>query len=162
MSVIIKPLDKSEFELIWPFFHDILKAGKTYSYDPDTTLEEGRNIWCAPEKKAYVALVDDVPVGTFYIRANQLGLGDHIANGGFMVSPNHTGKGYGREMAREMVNIAKEMGFYGMQFNFIVEDNGASLHIWKDMGFEVVGTVPDAMRHSEKGYTPVHILYRKL
>ena len=65
-------------------------------------------------------------------------------------------------MGEAMVNEARRLGYHGMQFNFIVQDNLPSLSIWKKLGFEIVGTVPDAMRHAEKGLMPVHILYKKL
>lgn len=158
----IRPLHAGDFALVWPIVEPIIRAGKTYSYDPSLTFEQARDIWCAPEKTPFVALSGDTPVGTFYIRANQLGLGNHIANGGFMVAPGQCGKGYGTAMGQAMVEKARQMGYHGMQFNFIVEDNAPSLRIWKRLGFEIVGTVPDAMRHEEKGLTPVHILYRQL
>ncbi|MCI5049248.1 MAG: GNAT family N-acetyltransferase [Rickettsiales bacterium] len=161
-EVVISPLKREEFERVWPIFHTIIGDGKTYSYDPDLTIEEARAIWCADEKTPYIAEVDGVPVGTFYLRANQLGLGNHVANGGFMVAPEHAGKGYGRQMGQRMIDEAKATGYHGMQFNFVVEDNVPSLKIWTSLGFEIVGTVPDAMRHREKGLMAVHIMYKKL
>jgi Sortase and related acyltransferases len=162
MSLTIRPITTEEFDLVWPIFEPIIREGKTYSYDPKLTMDEARAIWCAPEKTPFVALAGDRPVGTFYIRANQLGLGNHIANGGFMVAPGQCGKGYGTAMGEAMVKEARRLGYHGMQFNFIVQDNEPSLRIWKKLGFEIVGTVPDAMRHAEKGLMPVHILYKKL
>lgn len=161
-NLTIRPLPRREFDKVWPIFEAIIRAGKTYSYSPDLSMEEARGIWCAPEKTPYVAEVDGEAVGTFYLRANQLGLGNHVANGGFMVAPEHVGKGYGTHMARHMVAEAKAAGYHGMQFNFVVEDNDHSLRIWQRLGFEIVGRVPDAFRHSEKGLTAVYILYRKL
>lgn len=158
----IRLLSPEEFELVWPIFEPIVREGKTYSYDPDITFEQAQAIWTAPEKQPYVALQADRAVGTFYLRPNQLGLGNHICNGGFMVAPGQCGKGIGTAMARAMVNEAKRQGYHGMQFNFIVEDNEASLRIWKRLGFETVGTVPDAFRHRDKGLMAVHILYRRL
>lgn len=162
MNLTIRPITAEEFGLVWPIFEPIIREGKTYSYPPDMRFEQARNTWCAPEKTPFVALDGDTPVGTFYIRANQLGLGDHVANGGFMVAPGQCGKGYGTAMGAAMVEQARAMGYHGMQFNFIVQDNIPSLRIWKRLGFEIVGTVPDAFRHAEKGLMPVHILYRKL
>lgn len=162
MNLTIKPITAADFDLVWPIFEPIIRAGKTYSYDPSLTFEQSRDIWCAPEKTPFVAMVGDQAVGTFYIRANQLGLGNHIANGGFMVAPGQCGKGYGTAMGEAMVNEARRLGYHGMQFNFIVQDNMPSLSIWKKLGFDIVGTVPDAMRHAEKGLMPVHILYKKL
>lgn len=162
MTLTIQPVTPERFDLVWPIFASVIREGKTYSYDPSLTFEQGRDIWCSPEKAPFVAMVDGAAVGTFYIRANQLGLGNHIANGGFMVAPGQCGKGYGTAMGKAMVNEARKLGYHGMQFNFIVADNEPSLRIWKKLGFESIGTVPDAMRHSEKGLMPVHILYKKL
>ena len=160
--VTIRPLEPDEFDLVWPIFSAVIREGKTYSYSPDLTFEQSRDIWFSAEKTPFIALEGDRPIGTFYLRANQLGLGDHIANGGFMVAQGECGKGIGTAMAARMVEEARKQGYHGMQFNFIVQDNERSLRIWHKLGFEIVGTVPDAMRHSEKGLTPVHILYKKL
>lgn len=162
MSFEIKPVTVDNFEMVWPIFESVVRAGTTYSYPPDLTFEQSRDIWCAEEKTPYMAINDGEVVGTFYIRANQLGLGDHVANGGFMVAPGQCGKGYGTKMGQAMVDEAKRMGYHGMQFNFIVQGNERSLRIWDKLGFDIVGTVPDAFRHAEKGLTPVHILYKKL
>lgn len=158
----IRPLQRREFDKVWPIFHAIVSAGETYSYDPDTTKDQGAAIWFAEEKTPYIAEVNGEAVGTFYLRDNQLGLGDHIANGGFMVAPEHAGKGYGTQMALCMIEEAKRAGYTGMQFNFVVEGNDRSLNIWKKLGFAIVGTVPNAFRHAKKGLTPVNILYREL
>lgn len=162
MSLIIRQMAKDEFDKVWPFYSAIIRAGKTYSYPPDLTFEQGRDIWFAEGKTPFIAEIDGEAVGTFYLRSNQLGLGDHVANGGFMVAPQHIGKGYGTQMGEAMVEEARKAGYHGMQFNFIVVDNEPSLRVWKKLGFEIVGTVPDAFRHSEKGLMSVHILYRKL
>lgn len=162
MSVEIRRLERDEFALIWPIFEAVIRDGKTYSYPTDLTMEQGRDIWFASEKTPYVAIKDGEAVGTFYLRANQLGLGNHIANGGFMVSPKHAGKGYGSIMGACMVEEAKKAGYHAMQFNFVVEDNIRSKKIWQKLGFEIVGTVPDAFRHREKGLMAVHIMYKKL
>ena len=49
-----------------------------------------------------------------------------------------------------------------MQFNAVVASNTRALRLWESLGFEIVGTVPDAFRHATQGATAVHILYREL
>lgn len=162
MTLNIRPLAADEFDLVWPIFEAVIRAGKTYSYAPDLTKEEGRAIWFAPEKTPFVAEADGKAVGTFYLRANQLGLGNHVANGGFMVSPDYAGRGYGSQMGARMVEEARKAGYHGMQFNFVVENNEPSIRVWKKLGFEIAGHVPDAFRHQELGLMGVYIMYRKL
>ena len=49
-----------------------------------------------------------------------------------------------------------------MQFNAVVATNERALRLWDSLGFEIVGTVPDAFRHPSNGPTAIHIMYRLL
>jgi ribosomal protein S18 acetylase RimI-like enzyme len=49
-----------------------------------------------------------------------------------------------------------------MQFNFVVSTNTAAIRLWKQLGFKIVGTLPGAFRHAEKGYVDVYVMYRSL
>jgi ribosomal protein S18 acetylase RimI-like enzyme len=49
-----------------------------------------------------------------------------------------------------------------MQFNFVVLTNESAVHLWRDLGFEIVGTLPGAFRHSEKVYVGVYVMFRSL
>jgi ribosomal protein S18 acetylase RimI-like enzyme len=49
-----------------------------------------------------------------------------------------------------------------MQFNAVVATNTTALRLWRDLGFTVVGTVPEAFRHPADGYVGLHVMYRRL
>jgi ribosomal protein S18 acetylase RimI-like enzyme len=49
-----------------------------------------------------------------------------------------------------------------MQFNFVVSTNESALHLWQQLGFKIVGTLPGAFRHSQKGYVDVYVMFRSL
>jgi ribosomal protein S18 acetylase RimI-like enzyme len=49
-----------------------------------------------------------------------------------------------------------------MQFNFVVSTNVRAIHLWKQLGFKIVGTLPCAFRHPEKGYVDSYVMYRSL
>lgn len=115
----------------------------------------------APGNTVFVAELRDEVVGTAYVRANMTGLGDHVCNAGWMVHPDHQGKGVGRPFAEYVIGQARQAGYRAMQFNAVVATNPA-VELWESLGFEIVGTVPDAFRHAEHGLTPVHIMYRQL
>ena len=48
-----------------------------------------------------------------------------------------------------------------MQFNFVVKSNTAAVKLWRAIGFEIIGEIPDAM-YSKNGLTNAYIMYRKL
>lgn len=118
--------------------------------------------WFSPEKYAYVAEENRKVLGTYWLKANQPGLGSHIANAAYMVSLDSKGKGIGRRMAEHSLEEARRMGFTAMQFNFVVKSNSAAVTLWKSVGFEVIGEIPDAFRHLSEGLTNAYIMYRKL
>jgi hypothetical protein len=49
-----------------------------------------------------------------------------------------------------------------MQFNAVVETNGPAVHLWEELGFKVLTTVPGAFDHSQHGYVGLHVMYKSL
>jgi len=65
-------------------------------------------------------------------------------------------------MAEHCLSEARRMGFHGMQFNFVISTNTRAIHLWNQLGFEIVGTLPGAFRHPEKGFVDVYVMYLSL
>jgi ribosomal protein S18 acetylase RimI-like enzyme len=79
-----------------------------------------------------------------------------------MVAPDARGQGIGRAMAEHCLTEARRLGFRAMQFNFVISTNESAVHLWQDLGFKIVGTLPGAFRHPEKDYIDVYVMYRSL
>ena len=62
-------------------------------------------------------------VGTYYLRANQQGGGDHVANCGYATAPAASGRGIARAMCLHSLERAQARGFRAMQFNCVVASN---------------------------------------
>jgi len=155
----------SDWVGIWPIFRAVVTTGDTYAYAPNTTEAEARDIWMQPgtdRKFTYVADQTGSIIGTAYLKPNSVGLGDHICNAGWMIAPESAGQGVGRRFAEHVLDQARDLGFVGMQFNAVVASNTRAVQLWESMGFEIVGTVPDAFRHATDGPTAVHIMYNAL
>jgi L-amino acid N-acyltransferase YncA len=147
---------------IWRIFHDVVATGDTYVFEANTSRTKALGYWLAPATNCYVALSDQQIVGTYILKANQPGLGSHVANAGFMVAPSARGCGVGRTMAVHCLEEAERLGFRAMQFNFVVATNENALRLWKDLGFKIVGTLADGFRHARRGFVDVYIMYRRL
>jgi GNAT superfamily N-acetyltransferase len=105
---------------------------------------------------------DGAILGTAKMGPNRDGRGSHVATASFMVSPEARGGGVGRALGEHMIAWARDNGYRGVQFNAVVETNTAAVALWRELGFDVVGTVPDAFDHSEHGYVGLHVMYRSL
>lgn len=65
-------------------------------------------------------------------------------------------------MAVFSIEEARRLGYLAMQFNFVVKSNEAAVKLWLDSGFKIIGEIPEAFNHKEKGLTNALIMYRKI
>jgi len=160
--ITIRKYTEEDKERIWEIIKFVISAGDSFTLSPASTREEMLADWCSAEKHTYVAVSEDKVVATFYIKANQTGLGSHIANGSYMVAPEARGKSIGRKIGEFSITEAKRFGYNAMQFNFVVKSNEKAVRLWLSLGFEIIGEIPEAFNHAEKGLTNAYIMYRKL
>ena len=158
----IRAATEADRDAIWNIFHEIIAAGDTYAFDPKMSREEALAYWFRADTRTYVAEKNGRVVGTYILKPNQLGSGSHVANAAFMVAPASERLGVGRRMAEHCLSEARRMGFHAMQFNFVISTNTRAIRLWKKLGFDIVGTLPGAFRHPEKGYVDVYVMFRSL
>ncbi len=158
----IRKTQTSDRDAIWEIIRTVIATGDTYVFAPETPEDEMIAYWFSPEKYVYVAEEDGEILGTYWIKANQPGLGSHVGNGAYMVSPKAKGKGIGRLMAEHSLEEARRLGFKSMQFNFVVKSNIAAVRLWQSVGMQIIGEIPDAFDHRVDGMTNAYIMFRKL
>ena len=158
----IRSATNEDRDAIWNIFHAIVAAGDTYAFDPKMSRDEALAYWFRADTHTYVAERDGCVVGTYILKANQPGLGSHVANAAFMVASDAQGSGVGRRMAEHCLGEARHLGFRAMQFNFVVSTNTPAIHLWEQLGFKVVGTLPGAFRHPKRGYVDVYVMFHSL
>jgi ribosomal protein S18 acetylase RimI-like enzyme len=44
----------------------------------------------------------------------------------------------------------------------VVSTNESAIRLWERLGFKIVGTLPGAFRHPDKGYVDVYVMFRSL
>ena len=73
-----------------------------------------------------------------------------------------SGQGIGKAMGEFSLEEAKRLGYKAMQFNIVVKSNERAVRLWKKLGFEIIGEIPEAFNHMTNGLTNAYIMYRKL
>ena len=155
---------------IWPFFSEIVQEGETYAYDPAMTSDEARAMWLEAPARTVVAVDGDgdgdgdgeTVLGSATMGPNRPGNGAHVATASFMVSRAARGRGTGRALGEEVIRWATASGFRSIQFNAVVETNTAAVTLWRSLGFEIIGTVPEAFAHPRDGYVGLHVMHQRL
>jgi len=159
----IREATAQDWDAIWPFFALIVREGATYAYDLDLDADAGRAIWMAsPPGRTVVARDGGRVVGSATMGANRGGNGAHVATASFMVDPAARGRGVGRALGEHVISWATQAGFRAIQFNAVVESNAPAVALWRSLGFEIVGTVPEAFDHPDDGLVGLHVMLRRL
>lgn len=156
----IREATREDWNVIWPIFREIVAAGETYAYERDTSKEQGKRIWLDTPRRTYVSEDNNQILGSYYIKSNQAGPGSHVCNCGYMVSSIARGRGLATSMCEHSQEVAKELGYKAMQFNFVASSNEGAVRLWKKLGFETVGKLPKAFNHPSKGYVDALVMYK--
>jgi len=158
---MIRAATPEDGDAVWAILEPILRAGETYALPRDWSREQLLAFWFAPDHEVFVA-EDDAIVGTYFLCANHLGGGAHVANCGYATSVAAQGKGVARSMCEHSLAHAKARGFRAMQFNFVIASNTRAVALWQRMGFSIAGTLPSAFEHPTRGFVDAHVMFREL
>ena len=158
----ISEITKSDFELFWPVFKEIVLAQETYAIEPDIDFDSAYKLWCLSPQKAFVIKDDKLILGTYYIKANAAGPSSHICNCGYMVNPKSRGKGLARKLCIHSQELALGLGYKAMQFNSVVSTNEVAIELWKKLGYKIIGTIPRAFKHKKLGFVDSFIMHKEL
>lgn len=158
----IRRATEQDYNQVWEIFSKVIETGDTYVFDPKTPKTDLKKHWFAEYMETFVAEENGIILGTYMIKPNQIDLGNHIANCGYMVSPKAQGKGIGKLLCEHSLQTAKENGFIGIQFNIVVSTNEGAVKLWENYGFKIIGTTPNGFRHSKLGFVNTYIMYKSL
>ena len=162
--VLIRKANDKDWPAIWPFLRKVVAAGETYTLPRDIGEKQARELWLLepPGRTVVAAKPDGTIAGTAKMNPNHQGPAAHIATASFIVDPAHSGYGIGRALGEHVLDWARSEGYRAMQFNAVVETNTRAVALWRSLGFEVLGTVPEGFLHPTHGYVGLHIMHRNL
>jgi ribosomal protein S18 acetylase RimI-like enzyme len=158
----IRAAAAADYDAVWNILAPTIQAGETYPLPRDMGRDEALAYWFSDGHEVFVAEQDGHILGTYYLRANQLGGGGHVANCGYITAPWARGRGVARLMCQHSLAAAAARGFRAMQFNFVVSTNEPAVRLWQACGFQIVGRVPCAFHHPAHGDVDTLVMHRPL
>lgn len=158
----IRPVTRADHDALWVMLKPVLRAGDTYILPRNMSRADAIAYWCAPAHITFVAVQDGVLLGTYYLRDNQAGPGDHVCNCGYVVSSAASGRGVATALNSHSQVTAKKHGYRAMQYNAVVSTNDPAVKLWQRCGFDIIGTLPGAFLHPDLGYVDAHLMFKSL
>ncbi|MES1929177.1 acetyltransferase [Salinisphaera dokdonensis CL-ES53] len=149
---------------LWALIEPVFRAGETYSYPTDISEEQARAVWIEQPVATFVAVDAGTGelLGTYFLKPNQPGLGNHVCNCGYIVATKARGRGVASALCEHSQSEAIAHGFRAMQYNLVVETNTGAVRLWQRLGFEIVGQLPGAFRHPVEGEVDAFVMYKRL
>src|SRR5262245_22271569 len=114
--MLIRPARKADESAVFAIIDPTIRAGETFALDRDMIEEEALAYWMGQDRETFVAEENGVILGTYYMRANQPGGGQHVCNCGYMTSASASGRGVARQMCEHSLSHARMRGYRAMQF----------------------------------------------
>ena len=158
----VRAATRADDEAIWAILEPIIRAGETYALPRGWSREVAIAWWHAAGHDVFVAEDGGAIAGTYFVCANHLGGGAHVANAGYATASHAQGKGIARAMCEHSIEHARGRGFRAMKFNFVISSNVRAVALWERMGFGIVGTLPGAFEHPVLGDVDAFVMYRRL
>ncbi|EAP98230.1 putative acetyltransferase [Janibacter sp. HTCC2649] len=161
---VIREIAEDDWVEFFPTFTEVIEAGETYAFPVGLSIDEARGWWLESPPGVTVVAVDEsgVVLGSAKSGPNRPGRGSHVATASFMVSSAARGHGVGRALGEWVLAWAREQGYAAMQFNAVVETNVAAVALWQDLGFTIIGTVPEAFDSRGHGRVGLHVMHQHL
>lgn len=160
-QLIIRMAEDQDKKVLYKLFMQVANTKEAFMHDNRTSFEEWEKFWFGENKVTYTALEGNEIVGSYKIAPNQPWLGNHVANGGYMVDAKHRGKRIGELLGKHSIKEAISKGFTAMQFNAVVSTNNGAIKLWEKLAFKIVGECPKAFIHPVHGPTSTYIMYRE-
>lgn len=159
----IRRVAKRDWAAVWKILEPVFRAGESYVYSPDISEADARSQWVEIPKRCFVATDGEGEIlGTYYLKENQQGLGNHFCTCGYVVAEDARGQGVASAMCWHSQQEARKHRFVAMQYNLVATSNVGAIRLWEQHGFEVVGRLPGAFRHARLGNVDTLIMYKEL
>ncbi|KGN37860.1 GNAT family N-acetyltransferase [Knoellia subterranea] len=163
--MLIRSITEADWTAFFPTFTEVVEAGETYAFPAGLDIDEARGWWLESPPGVTVVAVDEETgevLGSAKTGPNRPGRGSHISTASFMVSSGARGRGVGRALGEWVLAWAREQGYAAMQFNAVVETNTVAVKLWQDLGFTIIGTVPEAFDSRAHGRVGLHVMHQYL
>ncbi|MEM7544929.1 MAG: GNAT family N-acetyltransferase [Pseudomonadota bacterium] len=158
----IRSYDAEDEDALWSILEPVIRAGETYALPRNMQRAAAIAYWTGAPRDVLVAERGGAVLGTYFIRPNQPGGGDHVCNCGYATAEAAQGQGVARAMLAHSLERARAQGYAAMQYNFVITSNERAVATWQKAGFDTVGHLPGVFRHPRLGMVDALVMYRRL
>jgi L-amino acid N-acyltransferase YncA len=162
MSIVIRPYASSDEEPVRSIWNAVVEEHNAFPQTEPLKKGEADAFFRSQTYTGVAEDEDHVIIGMYILHPNNVGHCGHLANASYAVRKDIRGRHIGEALVRDCLAEAKEKGFEVLQFNAVVAENAAAIHLYEKLGFVRLGTVPKGFKRSDTDYSDIILYYRTL
>jgi len=167
-ALIFKPAKKEDAQMLIDHFKTVCGETPFLSRDPEEvtfTVEDEEAFISSqndsPKNVLVLAFLDGEYVGNCSLMGSTLSRATHRATLGICLYQKYTRLGIGRRLIEFLFNLAKQMNLEQIELEVVANNSGA-ISLYKKLGFEIFGTLPDNVKYKDGSYADVYFMVKKL
>ena len=157
----IREFCDSDIEEMIEIWNEIVEEGIAFPQEDILNLNTGKDFFSS-QTYTGVAILNKKVVGLYILHPNNVGRCSHIANASYAVSSDMRGKHIGEKLVLDSMNVAKDKGFFILQYNAVVETNHAARHLYEKLGFKQLGVIPRGFKTKDNRFENICPYYIEL
>lgn len=157
----VRPYTEADIPAMIRVWNEVVEEGIAFPQEEPLDLESGTAFF-AEQTHCGVAVVDGQVMGLYILHPNNIGRCGHICNASYAVSASARECGLGRLLVTDSMLQGKAHGFRVLQFNAVVETNAGARHLYEDLGFTQLGTIPGGFRMPDGTFANICPYYHEL
>ncbi len=159
MALEIRPYREEDLAGMLKVWNEVVEGGEAFPQIEPLTHAKAAELFAARRFPWWPTSMERSWACTCSIRTTW-GRCAHVGNASYAVASSVRGLGLGRALVEDSLAQAARKGFRGLRFNAVVAGNAGAIHLYEDLGFVRVGTVPGGFVNFMGGYEDIHIYYR--
>ena len=162
MEITVRKYNSGDIRQAISIWNEIVEEGNAFPQLDLLDEKKGEEFF---QSQSYTGVAVDENgsvVGLYILHPNNIGRCGHLCNASYAVKKDLRGMHIGEILVRDCMKTAKTLGFGILQFNAVVKSNKPALALYKKLGFEVCGKIPNATKYKDGTYDDLLIMVRKL
>jgi len=163
MEIEIKHYQEKYLTEMIKIWNEIVEEGIAFPQEKFLTVQTGKQFFDGQTYTGVAVNSDTKNVcGLYILHPNNLGRCGHICNASYAVSSESRGLGIGKSLVLDSLIQGKKYGFRVLQLNAVVKTNLSARHLYENLRFVQLGTIPAGFRLKNGRYEDICLYYREL
>ena len=163
MEIIVRKYEPRDVGAMIEIWNEVVREGNAFPQETELTVDSGAEFFASQTNCSVAENCETGEIlGMYILHPNNVGRCGHICNASYAVKSTARGMHIGQKLVTDCMEQGKNAGFRILQFNAVVRTNLAARHLYEELGFVPLGTIPGGFLTNDGNYEDIIVYYHTL